>query len=96
MFNAKSILLPITLAAMLAGCFADDKNNGSDTVDAGGDTPVDPNPGNGSHNPFINMKSENYRLSANLGTIPAVKTGNDKVTISATITPIYQPPGEAN
>ena len=92
-----SILLPITMTALLAGCIGDDKDNDTNTPDPGNpgtNPPVDPGPGNANANPFLNMKSENYRLQARLDSLPAVETRNDKTVVTATITPVYRSQGE--
>lgn len=90
MFKISSVLLPVAAMA-LTGCFGDNNNNGSANNSA--DKPTVPDSGN--HNPFLNMKSENYRLSARLDTVPAIPAANDKTAVTATISPLYRPQGEA-
>lgn len=95
--KAYSTLLSIALAALLTGCFGDDKdkNQSPEPTNPGNGSPVNPGePNSRDSNPFLNMKSENYRLSAQLNSVPAIKTRNDKTIVTATITPVYRPQGE--
>ncbi|WP_419812226.1 hypothetical protein [Bacterioplanoides sp.] len=93
-------LLPFLLSLLVTGCFGDNDDDDDSFPPVGGPDPVTPSPENPSvsdgNNPFLNMQSQNYRLSARVTTVATAPVSNEKNRLTVNIVPTSSTQGERN